>query len=54
MSRVTLRTGRVQPVWAGHPWVFAQAIERVDGAPSPGDAVEVLDPKGNHLGRVAG
>jgi 23S rRNA (cytosine1962-C5)-methyltransferase len=51
MSRVTLRTGRVQPVWAGHPWVFAQAIERVDGAPAPGDAVEVLDPKGNHLGR---
>lgn len=51
MSRVTLRAGRVQPVWAGHPWVFAQAIERVDGAPSPGDAVEVRDPKGKLLGR---
>lgn len=51
MSRVTLRPGRVQPVWAGHPWVFAQAIAHVDGAPAPGDAVEVLDPKGKHLGR---
>ncbi len=51
MARVTLRAGRVQPVWAGHPWVFAQAIERVDGAPAPGDVVQVIDPKGKHLGR---
>ena len=51
MSRVILRAGRVQPVWAGHPWVFAQAVQRVDGAPAPGDVVEVLDPKGKHLGR---
>lgn len=51
MSRVTLRAGRVQPVWAGHPWVFAQAIQHVDGAPGAGDVVEVVDPKGNHLGR---
>ncbi|MBX3272641.1 MAG: class I SAM-dependent rRNA methyltransferase [Sandaracinaceae bacterium] len=51
MARITLRKGRVQPVWAGHPWVFAQAIERLDGAPAPGDAVDVLDPTGKHLGR---
>jgi 23S rRNA (cytosine1962-C5)-methyltransferase len=51
MSRVTLRAGRVQPVWAGHPWVFAQAVQRVDGAPAPGDVVEVVDPMGKHLGR---
>lgn len=51
MGRITLRSGRVQPVWAGHPWVFAQAIERLDGAPAPGDAVDVRDPKGNFLGR---
>jgi len=51
MARVTLRKGRVRPVWAGHPWVFAQAIARVDGAPAPGDAVEVRDPEGNFLGR---
>lgn len=51
MARVILRRGRVQPVWAGHPWVFAQAIERVEGAPAPGDAVDVRDPHGKHLGR---
>lgn len=51
MARVTLRAGRVQPVWAGHPWVFAQAVERVDGAPAAGDAVDVVDPRGRHLGR---
>lgn len=51
MARITLRKGRVQPVWAGHPWVFAQAIERLEGAPAPGDAVEVVDPRGKHLGR---
>lgn len=51
MARVILRRGRVQPVWAGHPWVFAQAIEKIDGAPAPGDAVDVRDPRGKHLGR---
>ncbi|GAB4202900.1 MAG: class I SAM-dependent rRNA methyltransferase [Sandaracinaceae bacterium] len=41
----------MQPVWAGHPWVFAQAIERVEGAPSAGDVVDVVDPEGRYLGR---
>jgi 23S rRNA (cytosine1962-C5)-methyltransferase len=31
--------------------VFAQAIERVEGAPAPGDVVDVVDPEGRHLGR---
>lgn len=48
---VTLKAGHVQPVWAGHPWVFAQAIERVEGAVEPGDEVEVRDARGNALGR---
>lgn len=51
MTTVTLARGRVQPVWAGHPWVFAQAIASVDGAPAPGDVVDVLDSDGHHLGR---
>ncbi|MAC29063.1 MAG: rRNA large subunit methyltransferase I [Sandaracinus sp.] len=37
-------------MWAGHPWVFAQAIERVDGAPGRGDPVRVRDPEGKFLG----
>ncbi len=41
----------MQPVWSGHPWVYAQAIERVEGGASRGDEVRVLDPRGNFLGR---
>lgn len=51
MTTVTLARGRVQPVWAGHPWVFAQAIAKVEGAPSAGDVVDVVDPEGRFQGR---
>jgi 23S rRNA (cytosine1962-C5)-methyltransferase len=51
VATVTLARGRVQPVWAGHPWVFAQAIANVEGAPAPGDVVDVVDPEGRHHGR---
>ena len=50
-AKIRLRSGHVQPVWAGHPWVFAQAIERVEGAPAAGDVVSVVDARGNVLGR---
>lgn len=48
---VHLKTGHVQAVWAGHPWVYAQAIERVEGGASRGDEVKVVDPRGNFIGR---
>lgn len=51
MATITLQRGRVQPVWAGHPWVYQQAIGRIDGAPAAGDVVDVVDPDGNYLGR---
>lgn len=51
MATVRLKPGHVQPVWTGHPWVFSQAIDAVEGAPGPGDVVEVLDPRGAFLGR---
>lgn len=51
VGSVTLRAGHVQPVWAGHPWVFAQAVERVEGGVAPGDEVVVRDARGNALGR---
>jgi 23S rRNA (cytosine1962-C5)-methyltransferase len=50
-ATVTLRSGHVQPVWAGHPWVYAQAVERVEGGAQAGDEVIVRDPRGNVLGR---
>ncbi|MBI4705701.1 MAG: class I SAM-dependent rRNA methyltransferase [Deltaproteobacteria bacterium] len=51
LPAVVLKAGHVRPVWAGHPWVFAQAIERIDGEVQPGDEVRVLDARGNALGR---
>jgi 23S rRNA (cytosine1962-C5)-methyltransferase len=51
LARLTLKPGRIQPVWAGHPWVFAQAVAQIVGSPEPGDEVVVCDPKGEPLGR---
>lgn len=50
VRRVVLKPGHVQPVWAGHPWIYAQGIERTDGHPAPGDVVTVVDARGNELG----
>ena len=50
MGEVVLAKGRVRPVWAGHPWVFAQAVKTLRGAPAPGDPVRVLDDSGRFLG----
>jgi 23S rRNA (cytosine1962-C5)-methyltransferase len=51
MATVYLKPGHVQPVWAGHPWVYAQAIERIDGGAAAGDEISVADPRGRPLGR---
>jgi 23S rRNA (cytosine1962-C5)-methyltransferase len=51
MSTVRLKPGHVQPIWVGHPWVYAQAVEGIDGGATAGDEVSVLDPRGNLLGR---
>src|SRR3954467_3738618 len=51
MPRLTLKPGHVQPVWAGHPWVYEQAILRIEGGAVAGDEVEVIDPRGNFIGR---
>jgi 23S rRNA (cytosine1962-C5)-methyltransferase len=37
--RVYLKERRALPFFSRHPWVFAGAIDRVDGEPSPGAAV---------------
>jgi len=47
----TLLPGHVQPVWAGHPWIFAQAVARIEGGAIAGDPIDVVDPRGNWLGR---
>ncbi len=50
MARVTLKAGHVRPVFFGHPWVFQQAVDRVEGGANAGDEVRVVDPQGNLLG----
>jgi 23S rRNA (cytosine1962-C5)-methyltransferase len=51
MPTLRLKPGHIQPVWAGHPWVYAQAVDRVEGGATAGDEVGVVDPRGNFLGR---
>jgi len=51
VATVRLKPGHVQPVWAGHPWIYAQAIDRIEGGVTGGDEVRVVDPRGNLLGR---
>ncbi len=51
VPRVTIKPGHVQPLWAGHPWVYAQAVERVEGGATAGEPVDVHDPRGLWLGR---
>lgn len=51
VARITLKPGHVRPVYAGHPWVFQQAVGKIEGGPTPGAEVVVVDPHGRALGR---
>src|ERR1700709_830144 len=49
---VCLKKGSAKPLHGGHPWVFADAIARIDGPkPAAGDEVRVTDERGTCLGR---
>jgi 23S rRNA (cytosine1962-C5)-methyltransferase len=50
-ARVVLRQGRARPLWFGHPWVYANAIGRIDGDAEPGDVVSLCDHDGRLIGR---
>ncbi|MES1205126.1 MAG: class I SAM-dependent rRNA methyltransferase [Pseudomonadota bacterium] len=50
-ARVVLRQGRARPLWFGHPWVYANAMGRVDGDAQPGDVVSLCDHDGRLIGR---
>ena len=51
VPKVTIKAGHVRPLWAGHPWVYAQAVQHIEGGATPGDEVDVVDPRGQWLGR---
>jgi 23S rRNA (cytosine1962-C5)-methyltransferase len=48
---VVLHKGRARPLWFGHPWVYANAVARVEGEPGPGDVVSLADHDGRLIGR---
>lgn len=50
-ARVVLRRGRARPLWFGHPWVYGNAVARVDGEPRAGDVVSLVDHDGRFIGR---
>jgi 23S rRNA (cytosine1962-C5)-methyltransferase len=50
-ARVILRKGRARPLWFGHPWVYANAIDRVEGSADPGDVVTLVDQDARIIGR---
>jgi 23S rRNA (cytosine1962-C5)-methyltransferase len=43
MGKVLLKAGRDRAVRNHHPWVFSGAVARVEGNPTDGDVVDVVD-----------
>lgn len=48
-ATVQLKAGREKSLLRRHPWIFAGAIEKTLGAPSPGETVEILSAAGEFL-----
>jgi 23S rRNA (cytosine1962-C5)-methyltransferase len=53
MSALVLKKGREKSLRRRHPWVFSGAIEKVIGAPGPGETVEIRDASGKRLALAA-
>src|SRR5690606_31200140 len=49
--KVLLKKGKARPFFARHPWVFAGAVGRVEGAPAAGDEVELCTDDGAFVAR---
>jgi 23S rRNA (cytosine1962-C5)-methyltransferase len=50
-AKIVLRQGRARPLWFGHPWVYANAIDRIEGTAEPGASVSLVDHDGRFIGR---
>jgi 23S rRNA (cytosine1962-C5)-methyltransferase len=51
VPKVILKPKRAQPFFGRHPWVFAGAIDRVEGEPADGDEVDLVSTAGNFVAR---
>jgi 23S rRNA (cytosine1962-C5)-methyltransferase len=50
-GRVVLCRGKARPLWFGHPWVYANAVDRLEGEADSGDTVSLVDHDGRFIGR---
>ncbi len=50
MKKVFLKPFREKSVLKRHPWIFSGAIEKIQGSPSPGETVLILNYKNELLG----
>ena len=50
-GRIVLCRGKARPLWFGHPWVYANAVERLEGEAAAGDVVSLVDHDGRFIGR---
>ncbi|MCW5873521.1 MAG: class I SAM-dependent methyltransferase [Anaerolineales bacterium] len=51
--KLILAPGRERSLERRHPWVFASAVARVEGAPQSGDTVDIVSARGQFLARAA-
>ena len=49
-TELTLKPGHIRPIWAGHPWIYAQGLPKEHKALEDGQEVVIKDPKGQPLG----
>lgn len=51
MAIVHVINGRQKKLFGGHPWVYRNEIERIEGDFAAGDDVDVVDFRGRYIGR---
>ena len=51
VGKVTLKARRAEPFFGRHPWVYAGAIDKVEGNPADGAEVEVFSAANNFVAR---
>src|ERR1051325_2859384 len=50
-ARVVLKARRARPFFGMHPWVYAGAIDSIEGDPQDGDSVDLISHAGNFVAR---
>ncbi|MEO1439934.1 MAG: class I SAM-dependent rRNA methyltransferase [Chloroflexota bacterium] len=48
---IVIKKGKEKPIQNMHPWIFSGAIQYTDNDPQPGDIVQIVNSKGDFMGR---